>query len=266
MAPIKAVLWDMDGVLIDTEKDGHRVAFNMAFNDFGFTDHWSVPYYHELLQVGGGKERMKRHWETQGFSRAVPAGQVDALIKQMHDHKTQLFIQLIRQGRLPLRPGVHRFMHEAIEAGLKLALCTTSSPNSAMAVIESSLPDIPFDLVLAGDIVTRKKPDPEVYNLALSRLGLTPEEAFAIEDSRNGVLAARGAGLRVLVTTNPYTAQEDLSAGDIIVTCLGDAPADGCQLKKGDFAFDGVLHLEQVLQYFTQTKPEVNGDSAPQQS
>ncbi len=258
MTSIKALLWDMDGVLIDTEKDGHRVAFNMAFNDFGFTDQWSVEYYHELLQTGGGKERMKRHWETHGFSRPVPADQVDALIKQMHDRKTRIFIDLIKHGRLPLRPGVHRFLREAQDAGLKLALCTTASPESAMAVMETSLPDIPFDLVLAGDIVTRKKPDPEIYALALSRLALQPDEAFAIEDSRNGVQSARAAGLRVLVTSNPYTEQEDISSGDIIVTCLGDTPNDGCQLKKGDLPFDGVLHLQHVLEYFSETKPEMN--------
>ena len=259
MAEIKAVLWDMDGVIMDTEKDGHRVSFNMAFSDFGFTDHWSVPYYHELLQVGGGKERMKRHWETQGFSRPVPADQVDALIKQLHERKTRIFIDLIKQGRLPLRPGVHRFMHEAIDAGLKMALCTTSSPESAMAVVETHLADIAFDIVLAGDIVSRKKPDPEIYNAALSRLQLQPDEAFAVEDSRNGVQSARGAGLRVLVTTNEYTEQEDVSAGDIIVTCLGDTPGDGCQLRKGDLPFDGVLHLEQVLACFSESK-EINRD------
>ena len=260
MPPIKAVLWDMDGVLIDTEKDGHRVAFNMAFNDFGFTDQWGVDYYHELLQTGGGKERMKHYWETRGFSRPVPAEEIDALIKRMHERKTQLFINLIKQGRLPLRPGVHRFMREALDAGLRSALCTTSSPESAMAVMETALPDIPFDIVLAGDVVARKKPDPEIYNTALSRLQLQPDEAFAIEDSHNGVKSAKAAGLRVLVTTNQYTEREDVSAGDIIVTCLGDSPADGCALRKGDLRFDGVLHLENVLQYFSETRPEMNRD------
>ncbi len=252
MPKITAVFFDLDGVIVDTEKDGHRIAFNMAFNDFGFTDHWSEGYYHELLQVGGGKERMKHHWATHGFSKPLPVEQVDALIRQIHDRKTQIFISLIKQGRLPLRPGIHRFMHEAVDAGLKTAVCTTASPEAAMAVLETNLPDISFDLILAGDVVSRKKPDPEIYNQALSRLELKPEQAFAVEDSHNGVLAAKAAGLRVLVTTNPYTEQEDVSAGDMIVTCLGESPEDGCRLRKGQVPFDGVLHLKDVVSYFEQ--------------
>jgi HAD superfamily hydrolase (TIGR01509 family) len=251
MATIKAVLFDMDGVICDTERDGHRVSFNMAFKEFGFQDEWSVEQYHALLQVGGGKERMKHYWETHGFSRPVPPDQIDQLIKDMHKRKTALYVELIKAGKLPLRPGVHRFMQEAGELGLKRAVCTTSNEQAATAMIDSLLSDIPFDLVLAGDVVSRKKPDPEIYNLALSRLGLKPGEAFAVEDSRNGVLAAKNAGLRVVVTTNAYTEQEDVTAGDIIVTCLGDSPADGCKLRKGDVPFDGILHVSDVMKAFS---------------
>ena len=104
--------------------------------------------------------------------------------------------------------------------------------------------------MLAGDVVSRKKPDPEIYNLALSSLGLKPDEAFVVEDLRNGVMAAKAAGLPVVVTTNYYTEQEDVSAGDIIVTCLGDPGGEKGVLRKGDLAFDGVLHVEQVMDYF----------------
>ncbi len=250
MEKIKAVLFDVDGVIIDTEKDGHRVAFNKTFQEFGFQDRWSVDYYHELLQVGGGKERMKQHWKTKGFSKPVAPDEIDVLIKRMHERKTQIFIDLLRQGKLPLRPGVHRFMRETAEAGLKLAVCTTSNEQAARAIVEGPLGDIRFDEVLAGDIVSRKKPDPEIYNLALSKLGLGANEAFAIEDSHNGVEAAKGADLRVVVTTNEYTEHEDVDAGEIIVTCLGDTPADGCKLRKGNVNFDGVLHLDAVLRSF----------------
>jgi HAD superfamily hydrolase (TIGR01509 family) len=251
MATIKAVLFDMDGVICDTERDGHRVSFNMTFKEFGFEDEWSVEQYHELLQVGGGKERMKHYWQTHGFSRPVPPDRIDQLVKDMHKRKTALYVELIKAGKLPLRPGVHRFMHEAGELGLKRAVCTTSNEQAATAMIEKLLSDIPFDLVLAGDIVSKKKPDPEIYNLALSRLDLKPEEAFAVEDSRNGVLAARNAGLHVVVTTNGYTEQEDVSAGDIIVTCLGDSAGDGCKLRKGNVPFDGMLHVRDVVQAFS---------------
>jgi HAD superfamily hydrolase (TIGR01509 family) len=251
MGKIKAVFFDMDGVIIDTERDGHRVSFNLAFKEFGFTDEWSVDTYHELLQIGGGKERLKYYWQTHGFSKPVPADQVDQLIRDMHKRKTAIFVDLIEAGKLPLRPGIHRFMREAQQAELKLAVCTTSNEQAARAITEKTLADVAFDLVLAGDIVAHKKPDPEIYDLALSSLGLGPHEAFVVEDSSNGVQAAKAAGLPVVVTTNGYTEQEDVSAGDIILTCLGDPGSDECKLRKGNLSFDGVLHVEQVMEYFS---------------
>jgi len=248
---IKAVFFDIDGVIIDTERDGHRVSFNMTFKEFGFADEWSVDYYHELLQVAGGKERMKHHWQTKGFSKPVPEAELDELVRAMHKRKTAIFVDLIESLKLPLRPGVHRFMKEAMEAGLKIAVCTTSNEQAARAVTEKALPDIKFEQVLAGDVVSRKKPDPEIYNLALARTGLEPEEAFVVEDSKNGVTAAKAAGLRVLVTTNGYTEKEDLSPGDIIVTCLGDPDGEKAELRKGDLSLDGVLHVNQVVSCFS---------------
>lgn len=252
MAQIKAAFFDQDGVIIDTERDGHRVAFNMTFKEFGFTDEWSVEYYHELLQVAGGKERMKHHSRTKGFSKPIPEDELDDLVKEMHKRKTALFVELIESGKLPLRPGVHRLMKEVKEAGLKLAVCTTSNEKAAKAVTEKVLTDIEFDIVLAGDVVSNKKPDPEIYNLALSKLGLQPDEVFVVEDSRNGVLAAKAAGLNVVVTTNGYTEKEDLNDGDIIVTTLGDPDGEKGEMRKGEVdGFDGVLHLNQITGYFS---------------
>ena len=250
MTGIRAIFFDMDGVIIDTERDGHRPAFNMTFKEFGFSDEWSVDYYHELLRIGGGKERMRHHLETRGFSRPVPPQEVDGLIRDMHKRKTAVFVELIASGRLPLRPGIHRFMKEAMDAGLKLAVCTTANEQAVQAVLEKALADIKFDLVLAGDVVASKKPDPEIYNLALAKTQLKPEQAFVVEDSRIGVLAAKAAGMRTVVTTNYYTQNEDVSGGDIIVTCLGDPDGERGELRKGAFKFDGVLRLDQVLRYF----------------
>jgi beta-phosphoglucomutase-like phosphatase (HAD superfamily) len=142
-------------------------------------------------------------------------------------------------------------MKEAMQQGLSIAVCTTSNEQAAKAVTEKALPDIKFDLVLAGDMVSKKKPDPEIYNLALSKMGLRPEQAFVVEDSRNGVLAAAGAGLPVLATTNGYTEKEDLSPAGIIVTTLGDPDGEKGLLRKGELKFDGVLHVEQVVGYFS---------------
>ncbi|HEY9152570.1 MAG TPA: HAD-IA family hydrolase [Anaerolineales bacterium] len=251
MAQIKAAFFDQDGVIIDTERDGHRVSFNMTFKEFGFTDEWSVEYYHELLQIAGGKERMKHHWKTKGFSRKVTEEEIDKLIPEMHKRKTALFVELIETGKLPLRPGIHRFMKEAMEAGLKIGVCTTSNEQAAKAITEKILKDVKFDLVLAGDVVGKKKPDPEIYNLALSKLGLKPEEVFVVEDSKNGVTASKAAGMKTIVTTNGYTEKEDVNAGDVIVTCLGDPAGEKAVLRKGNLSsFDGVVHAKQLAELF----------------
>jgi HAD superfamily hydrolase (TIGR01509 family) len=250
---IKAIFFDQDGVIIDTERDGHRVAFNETFKHYGYDFEWDVDYYHELLQVAGGKERMKHHLHTKGFGVEVKPEDEDELIKEMHKYKTQTFIELIESGKLPLRPGVKRFMQEGMDAGLILGVCTTSNVKSAQAVAYNILKDIKFEFVLAGDMVKVKKPDPEIYNMALERTGLKPNEVVVIEDSRNGVLAAKAARLYIVATTNVYTEKEDLSDADIIVTSLGDPDGEKGVLKKGDegLDYDGVLHVDQVVKYFS---------------
>ena len=252
MAKIKWIFFDQDGVIIDTERDGHRVSFNKTFKDFGYKFEWGVDEYHDLLQIAGGKERMKHYLHTKGFGVDVKPEEEEELIKSLHKAKTTTFIDMIESGQLPLRPGIHRFMTEGNKAGLKLAVCTTSEVRAADAVAHKILKDITFAVVLAGDMVTKKKPDPEIYNLALEKTGLKPDEVVVIEDSRNGVLAAKAAGLRVVATTNGYTEKEDLHEADIVVTCLGDADGEKGKLTRADskLKFDGVLHVQQVIDYF----------------
>jgi HAD superfamily hydrolase (TIGR01509 family) len=253
MSQIKAIFFDQDGVIIDTERDGHRVSFNETFKEFGYNFEWDVDYYHELLQIAGGKERMKHHLHTKGFGAEVKPEEEDELIKAMHKRKTAMFIELIESGKLPLRPGIRRFMREAMEKGLILGVCTTSNERAAHAVAFNILAEIKFNFVLAGDIVSKKKPDPEIYNLALEKSGVKPDECIVVEDSRNGVLAAKAAGMHVVATTNVYTEKEDLSDADVIVTCLGDPDGEKGALKKGGagLAYDGVLHLDQLVRYFS---------------
>jgi HAD superfamily hydrolase (TIGR01509 family) len=254
MAQIKALFFDQDGVIIDTERDGHRVAFNETFREMGFDVYWDEDYYHALLQVGGGKERMKHHLHTRGFGVEVRAEDEDELIQTMHKRKTTRFIELIENGSLPLRPGVHRFMKEGMDASLILGICTTSNERAAQAIALNMLRDVQFDFVLAGDIVAKKKPDPEIYNLALSKTGLRPEECLVVEDSRNGVLAAKAAAMHVLATTNHYTEKEDLTQADLIVTCLGDPDGERGVIKKGVIpGHNGVVRVDSLLAYFAQS-------------
>lgn len=256
MAQIKAIIFDQDGVIIDTERDGHRVAFNETFKEFGFNAEWDVEKYHELLQIAGGKERMRHYLHTEGFGVEVEPEDEDDLIKRLHKRKTEIFVELIESEKLPLRPGVKRLMTEAMDKGLTLGVCTTSNEKAANTVANKILKDIKFEFVLAGDIVSKKKPDPEIYLLALEKTGLKPQECVVIEDSRNGVLAAKAADMNIVATTNIYTEKEDLSEADIVVTCLGDPDGQKAELKQGGqtLDFDGVLHVDQLVDYFS--KPD----------
>ncbi|HLF10780.1 MAG TPA: HAD-IA family hydrolase, partial [Gammaproteobacteria bacterium] len=190
---MKALIFDCDGVLVDTERDGHRVAFNRAFADAGLQTSWDVDVYGELLKIAGGKERIKHYFETTAWPRGQDAA---TLVPELHKRKTAIFTELVASGRLPLRPGVARIVDEAHAAGIRLGVCTTSDPKSVGGVLDLLGPQrkAKFEIVLAGDVVSKKKPDPEIYNLAKQRLGLNGRDCVVIEDSRNGLLAAVGAG------------------------------------------------------------------------
>lgn len=222
---MQALIFDCDGVLVDTERDGHRAAFNEAFSRAGFDYNWDVDLYGKLLLIAGGKERMRHFFESQGWPDAA-GDDKDGFLAEMHKSKTQIFADLIADGALPLRPGVLRLVDEAIAAGVRLGVCTTSNPKSIDAVLDLMGPErkSKFEFVLAGDIVSRKKPDPEIYDMAKAKLGLPESECIVIEDSRNGLLAATGAGLPCFITTSTYTIEEDFNGAVGIAPELGDPP------------------------------------------
>jgi len=222
MGQLKAILFDMDGTIIDTEKDGHRVAFNKAFVQFGINTKWEISEYHQLLKISGGKERLKFYFQEEGKNLLPKSTSLDDLVKELHLLKTELFISLIENGQLPLRPGIRRIMKEANEKNILVGICTTSNEKAVNAIIKSLLSDVRIELILAGDVVKRKKPDPDIYLLSLKRAGLTANEVLVVEDSENGVIAAKNAGLKVLATVNEYTRDENLSLADAVVTSLGD--------------------------------------------
>jgi HAD superfamily hydrolase (TIGR01509 family) len=219
---LQALIFDCDGVLVDTELDGHRVSFNEAFRKAGLTTEWSAERYGELLLTAGGKERMRRHFDETGW----PSGHDDrdALIAELHKLKTNIFMDLISTGKLPLRPGIARIVDEAIAAGVTLAVCSTSNERAVQAVVDVMLgPARSAKItVFAGDVVARKKPAPDVYNLAAEKLELRPANCVVIEDSNNGLRAAKAAGMRCIVTKSTYTIDEDFTLADKVVDNLDD--------------------------------------------
>ena len=222
---MKAIIFDCDGVLADTERDGHRVAFNRAFEEKDLAVEWSVELYGELLEVAGGKERMRHYFDSYGWPPEV--ADRDALIKELHKLKTDYFMQIIESGQLPLRPGIARLVDEAIAGNIALAICSTSHERAVNLVAEVLLgPErkAHFNTILAGDVVSKKKPDPEIYNLASERLSLEPSDCVVVEDTRIGLLAAKAAGMHCVITTNGYTKDEDFTEADLVVSELGDQP------------------------------------------
>jgi HAD superfamily hydrolase (TIGR01509 family) len=224
------LIFDCDGVLADTERDGHRPAFNETFAEVGLPVQWSVEEYAEKLKIGGGKERMAslltpEFVEANGLP-SDPDGQKE-LLADWHRRKTAKYKARVLAGELPGRSGIARVVEEAIGAGWTLAVASTSAEESVRAVLEHAVGagNASHFAVFAGDVVPAKKPDPAIYTLALERLSLDPADALAIEDSRNGLLAAVRAGLRCVVTVSSYTAEEDFSEAVLVVSSLGD-PGD----------------------------------------
>ncbi|GAA0272477.1 HAD family hydrolase [Alteraurantiacibacter aestuarii] len=223
---IKALIFDCDGVLVDTERDAHRVGFNLAFKEFGIDAEWSVELYARLVLVAGGKERMKAYFDEFGWPEAQVGkfGGKDDLIAELHKTKTRLTSEIVTD--LPVRPGILRIIDEALAAGVRLGVCTTSNPKFIDAVLDlfgAERKDA-FEFVHAGDVVKAKKPAPDIYLLALETLGLPASDCLVIEDSRNGLLAATGAGIATLITTSTYTVDEDFAEAVEVVPELGDAP------------------------------------------
>lgn len=205
------ILFDCDGVLVDTERDGHRVSFNRAFAARGLTCSWDVERYGKLLEIAGGKERMTAYFQEVGWP--VPENQRKDFIQELHHLKTDLFMSLIEEGALPLRPGVARLIDEAIAAGHAIAICSTSNERAVTRLVEILLgaERRKHIRIFAGDVVKKKKPAPDIYLLALKELNLDPAKTVVVEDSAIGFQAASAAGLRCLVTRSAYTQTEDFT-------------------------------------------------------
>jgi HAD superfamily hydrolase (TIGR01509 family) len=223
---IQAIIFDVDGTLADTE-DAHRIAFNKAFAENNLPWNWDVALYDKLLKVTGGKERIKHYVESYLPDFQKPAD-YDGFVKNLHVQKTGHYTAMLRDGLIPLRPGIKQLIADAHKAGIKLAIATTTSPENVSALLEVGLGkdwQKYFSSVGCGDIVPHKKPAPDIYNWVLAELKLAPQDCIALEDSNNGLRSALAAGIRTYVTTNPYTHRQDFAEAAGVFEDLSDLAA-----------------------------------------
>jgi len=221
---LKAFIFDVDGTLSDTERDGHRVAFNQAFDEYGMDWHWSVETYGKLLAVTGGKERMKFYVEKFLDKDKIPEN-IEDKIPELHAAKTRHYTELLSTGAIPLRPGVERLINEARERGFRLAIATTTTPENVTALLTHTLGADSidwFEVIAAGDIVPAKKPAPDIYDYALKEMNLSADECIAFEDSANGIKSSIGANLNTIITINDYTMEHNFTDASIVLDQMGE--------------------------------------------
>ncbi|EIJ34102.1 HAD family hydrolase [Thiothrix nivea] len=251
MPQLKALLFDVDGTLADTERDGHRPAFNKAFREAGLDWDWTVELYADLLTVTGGKERI-RYFLEKYLPEFTPEEGIAEFAARMHKRKTHFYLAMLQAGEIPLRTGVARLLDEARAAGLRLGIATTTTPENVTYLLKATLGEESigwFECIAAGDIVPAKKPAPDIYLYAMEMMGLQPEECLAFEDSENGIRSSLAANLKTIVTVNDYTRDHDFSEAALVLDQFGEPEMPFTVLggDAGDYTCVTVPLLQQVF-------------------
>ena len=249
---LQALIFDVDGTLADTERDGHRVAFNLAFVDAGLGWHWSVERYGELLRVAGGRERIAHFIET--CATGIPPDRRDALVRQLHVRKTEHYLRMVDEGAVRLRPGVARLLAEAHRSGTMLALATTTSRANVDALLQHALPAGASDwfaVIGAAEDAPQKKPDPQVYRVVLQALAVDSSECFAFEDSAAGLRAARACAIPTIITANDYTRDQNFAGALSVLRELGE-PGHAAEVLAGAPLQRGLVDMQQLFHWHAQ--------------
>ncbi len=220
---LKALIFDVDGTLAQTE-EAHRAAFNATFKDWGLDWFWDKVLYRELLTVGGSKERIRHYAHAMKPKGCAIVLEDDGNVIKMFEQKTARYVESVSSGKVALRPGVERIIHEARDVGVRLGIATTTNLVPLEGLFKGTLGKQAlgwFEAIAAGDMAENKKPAPDLYRLALKELNLQPLDCLALEDSKNGLLSARAAGIPTLITVNEYTEDQDFTGALAVISGLG---------------------------------------------
>lgn len=226
MNRLQAIIFDVDGTLADTE-EVHRLAFNYVFAEFGLDWDWTPELYEELLAISGGRERITAY-SRELRRRFASDAEFDDFVRTVHRAKTRKYAAMLTEGEVPLRPGIRRLIDEARDAGLTLAIATSSALTNAETLLDNNLP--PgwrdwFSAIETCDSIADKKPSPAVYDAVLARLDIELENIVALEDTRNGMLAATAAGVTTIVTTHRFTRGHDFRGAALVCDGVGEPTA-----------------------------------------
>ena len=244
MTKLKALIFDVDGTIAETEKNGHRTAFNRAFAAAELDWHWSVDFYGKLLTISGGKERIRFYFEHYKYDKP-PKKNLTNFITKLHLAKNKYYRQLLEEGAIPLRLGIERLIREAREQKIRLAIATTSALPNTIALLQKFLNPDWFEVIAAGDIVPAKKPAPDIYHYVLQQMDLKPEECIVLEDSYHGLQAATAVGLKTIVTVNDYTKNQDFSNAVLVLNHLGE-PEQPFEVIQGQIQDASYLDLNVI--------------------
>ena len=214
---LTAVVFDVDGTLVDSERFGHRVAFNEAFAALGLPYHWDETTYGELLLVPSSERRLNHFLTGEGLTDDLRA----QLVRTICEEKTGRLLAMIENGEIPPRRGVTELLRELSGAGIRLGVATAGTRSWVVRLLEQVFPDVGFDAVVTTSDVLAAKPDPECYRVALERLKAPAPAVLAVEDSSPGLVAATAAGLRTIVVSNDYTAEHDTAGAALVLDGFG---------------------------------------------